>query len=273
MQDDNISTMEAALAAARRAAPWEPGTYALAQNLHAARLAAHVATRTGPVWLLGNGPSLTHTAEYIRATGIPRIGTNKSFALVASDYHVLCHAEHLSDAVPGYMNAEQVAAYFSDLDHQSRLFMHGSSSDRGIAIPISHHAIFSTDLALGATEGTPATGGSVMLVAMQLAYHLGFRTFLMAGCECSGAKFYPGGVFHSGAQMKMVELWKLVAPVLPPDLKCYLIGDEKTQQSANNRAWPWIVPDDIRRVLYDAHDTQVVTAPEIDRRNNHESEV
>lgn len=219
--------------------PFGPHAFYAAQDASRARLAALKGTATSPVcWLLGNGPSLLRLLGPINASPLPKIGTNKALGAVwPLTYHVIAHQEHLSEPVPGFLGAEATGARFASLEREGRLLVHGDLGERGLSIPISHASLFSTDLSAGASEGTAATGGSVLLVAMQLAYHLGHRTFLLAGCECQGGKFYAPERSAPAVQARMLDLWRLVAPLLAPlGVSAYLV--EPGEGAAATAVWP-----------------------------------
>ena len=214
--------------------PWSLASYVTGLAPKQARLMAMRDSQKGAVWLLGNGPSLRDIAPAITSSPIPKIGLNKALGLVwPLDYCVICHVEHLDAPVPPYICFDESRYRWGWLESRDRLFVHGTSCPRGIPIKISHHALFSTDLALGANEGTPETGGSVMLVAMQLAYHLGFRTFLLAGNELAGAKCYEGGPFSETALDGQRRLFRLIAPILA-DLKVNAFLVEPGDACAND---------------------------------------
>lgn len=195
--------------------PWSLASYVTGLAPKQARLMAMRDSQKGAVWLLGNGPSLAALAPAITSSPIPKIGVNKALGLVwPLDYCVICHVEHLDAPVPPYICFDESRYRWGWLESRDRLFVHGTSCPRGIPIKISHHAPFSTDLGQGASEGGPSTGGSVMLVAMQLAYHLGFRTFLLAGFELQGRKCYETDIYSENALDGQRRLFRSIAPIL-----------------------------------------------------------
>lgn len=225
--------------------PWSLATYVTALAPKQAKLMALHNTQSGAVWLLGNGPSLAPLAPAITASAIPKIGVNKALGLVwPLDYCVICHVEHLDAAVPPFICFDESRYRWGLLESRDRLFVHGTSCPRGIPIKISHHAAFSIDLEQGASEGSAATGGSVILVAMQLAYHLGFRTFLLAGCELAGAKCYEGGPFSENALEGQRRLFRSIAPILADlGVRAFLV---QPGASCQNNAFPQTTMEDVR---------------------------
>ena len=214
--------------------PWSLASYVTGLAPKQARLMAMRDSQKGAVWLLGNGPSLAALAPAITSSPIPKIGVNKALGLVwPLDYCVICHVEHLDAPVPPYICFDESRYRWGWLESRDRLFVHGTSCPRGIPIKISHHAPFSTDLGQGASEGGPSTGGSVMLVAMQLAYHLGFRTFLLAGFELQGRKCYETDIYSENALDGQRRLFRSIAPILT-DLKVNAFLVEPGEACAND---------------------------------------
>lgn len=210
--------------------PWSYEEYLADLEPHIERLKAVHRTREGAVWILGNGPSLVTAAPVILQSPIPKIGVNKALGVVwPLDATVICHTEHLEEPVPGFLDLETTKARWSALEQAGGLYLHGTSHlDRGTAIQVSHDHLFSRDLVKGASEGLAETGGSVMLVAMQLAYWLGFREFFMAGFELMGEKFYPGGPYSPGALDGQVRLFEQVAPeLMKAGVQAWLVGVPK----------------------------------------------
>lgn len=207
--------------------PWSYEAYKADLQPHLDRLRSLHNTRSGGVWILGNGPSLVEAAPVVNRSPLPKIGVNKALGLVwPLDFAVICHTEHLDQEVPGFLSLQETQERWVNLAHTGDLFLHGTSHlDRGTAIPISHESLFSRDLTVGASEGLPSTGGSVMLVAMQLAYWLGFREFFLAGFELMGEKFYPGGPYSPDALDGQVRLFEQVAPeLMKAGVQAWLVG-------------------------------------------------
>lgn len=219
--------------------PWGPHAFFAKQATSVERLASLQGTARGTTcWLLGNGPSLLPLIPRILSSPLPRIGTNKALgAIWPLDFHVIAHQEHLDEPVPGFTDLAETRNRFATLELAGRLLIHGSLGDRGLQIPIRHTSLFSTNLSEGACEGTPATGGSVLLVAMQAAYHLGYRTWLLAGCECQGGKFYAPERSAPEVQARMLGLWRLVFPLLAPlGVRAYLVEPGEGAPAAT--VWP-----------------------------------
>ena len=227
--------------------PWSYEAYKADLQPHLDRLRSIHNTRSGGVWILGNGPSLVEAAPVVNRSSLPKIGVNKALGLVwPLDFAVICHTEHLDQEVPGFLSLQETQERWVNLAHTGDLFLHGTSHlDRGTAIPISHESLFSRDLTVGASEGLPSTGGSVMLVAMQLAYWLGFREFFLAGFELAGEKFYENGPFSQSALDAQLRLFPKVAPLLREfGVRAYLVGRPK---NARNETWPWIPLEEAAR--------------------------
>lgn len=180
----------------------------------------------GKCIVMGNGPSLIDhrrpnpdpalSPDLSQWNFPPVIGTNKSWTERDSDYHVLLdHAQWAS--YPGVWKVYE--------EHGKLITMGGP----GIQLKPWHDGPFSWDLTQGVREGWPNTGGSVVLVALQVAAWLGFTEVFLLGCDLQGGKFYDENFAaerpeYPGILKKQVALFSLVAPYLAGKLTVWNCG-------------------------------------------------
>jgi len=135
---------------------------------------------SGRCVIIGNGPSLNRT-DLSLIKGIPTFGLNRGYLLferlggpttylVSVNRYVLEQSadDMLASACPKFFNWR----------HRGYI---PAGRDDVIYLHTSHTPRFSTDLA----RTTPWEGATVTFVAMQLAYHLGYRDVVLIGVDHS----------------------------------------------------------------------------------------
>lgn len=175
---------------------------------------------SGPCVVMGNGPSLNDHGDMDSWALPPVIGTNSSWIVRDPEYHVLLDRAQWAREIP---TDPQV---FDIMARKGALFTVGGP---GYSLTPWHDGAFSWDITQGVREGWPDTGGSVVLVALQLAAYMGFTKVFLLGCDLIGGKFYDE-MFHEkhvgygDILQGQVELFRRVKPELEGRLEVLCCG-------------------------------------------------
>lgn len=183
-------------------------------------LASFRAKHSGPVAILGNGPTLNASLAQIPLK-LPIIGTNRSWKVYPSTYQFVAEKKHIEDALPSFTMAHK----------RGSLFVAGEGFPLGISIPLRRDGTtFSRDMEQGVVVSI-GRAGSVVYGALQLAAWMGFGPLYLLGVDLYGDHF--DGTPASKELHLQNELFRLV----PKDVEVYVVGSPESKATFPRKEW------------------------------------